>query len=428
MILRGKISACCLAVVLLASQAALAQFGTNVPLAPVPPNTGGYSTTTPIVTNQPVGAAPVYGPPAGVTIPAPPPAAYDPYNPPVGSGPILSAPSFGLPPVMSPSTFGGGAEDAVCGAAGFYGYFEALWLDAYFPPSPVTFLVDGDDLRPISATFGSDTGYRIGAGWRFADGWDFGFAYTDFNTNGSVNVVEANSLVMMDIHPFLMDEVAGEFDQIPGSDIFVSDEARDILGLKINIYDFEAGRKFCICRTLVLRPFGGIRFADFQHTRNTRFLEDDGGPVETYTITRNTDIDAWGVRSGALVDWNIANSGFQVFARSAVSLLYGDFAYNRVDTFDPDLGTDDDETITASSARYKEIVPVLEIAVGLKYQVGRLFVSGGWEFQNWFNVVDDYRHHSFIDDGSGQVDYTGISLDRGDIGLQGFFLRGGWNF
>ncbi len=414
----------------------VAQFGTNVPLAPVPPNTGGYSTTTPIITNQPVGPAPVYGPPAGMTIPAPPPAAYDPYNPPVGSGPILGAPGFGLPAVGLPSALAPNSEDAVCGAAGFIAYFEALWLDAYFPSTPYTQIVDDTNLFQTSqfaADYGSNVGYRIGVGWRFADGWDVGFAYTDFNTSGSASVGDVSpignrnpELSILDSNVFFLDNSDG------GADDFLNleaDAARERLTLGFQVYDFEAGRKFCICRTLVLRPMAGIRFADFHYSRNTTYYDWIGANnVDTYSIAKSTSISGVGPRAGGLLAWNIGGSGFQVIGRGGVSLLVSDVTTRRSDTYFDDSANQTDSISNRNS--FTQVIPVAELAVGLKYQIGRLTVSGGWEVQNWFNVVTDTRQHGFLDN-NGVIqtpNSAGISQDRGDIALSGFFLRGGWNY
>ena len=67
------------------------------------------------------------------------------------------------------------------------------------------------------------------------------------------------------------------------------------------------------------------------------------------------------------------------------------------------------------------IVPVLEAAIGAGWEWdsenGWVFrLRGGYEFQNWFNVVEVIE---FVDDGS-----DGRLVDNAsDLGFDGFFAR-----
>jgi hypothetical protein len=74
---------------------------------------------------------------------------------------------------------------------------------------------------------------------------------------------------------------------------------------------------------------------------------------------------------------------------------------------------------------YDKIVPVAEIAIGLRFESGGFFIAGGYEAQNWFDVIDNqYARIGPVLSLPGPDARDGVS----DIGFGGWFVRGGYNF
>ena len=74
---------------------------------------------------------------------------------------------------------------------------------------------------------------------------------------------------------------------------------------------------------------------------------------------------------------------------------------------------------------YTEIVPQLELAVGLRYDRGCFFLAAGYELAYWFNM---YQHLDINgwDDVDGNT--TPVRADRGGLGFEGFFVDAGVTF
>jgi hypothetical protein len=426
----------------------LAQFGTSA-MAPVP----AYATApTPVITNQPIVGAPApivtgpaaAGPPAFVG----PPAYTDPYYSPAPGA--VASPGFGVPllaPAVTPDC------DPVCGAPGIYVFGEIFNWEAHFPGTPYTLEITDfppPDLIPDAqfhaGDLGDDFGFRGGIGWRFCDGWDIGVIYTSFETSGNDGVGDRvddlGQFVVLDPHPLF---ALFPFFVAPFADTFplTADEVNERLSLEYNALDLEAGRKFCICQTLVLRPFFGLRFAQFDSARTTTFIDwvdagvDVGDPdddtIDVYNVAKRVQIDGLGPKIGSYISWNINDSGFQVFASGAASLLISDVDVDRADRLvvDANDAVPDFDGTSRSRLNFQEVIPVTEIALGVRWERGRFFISGGYELQNWFNVVTDVRYDAIfappvVPDLISAT--SGVSIDRGDIGLGGWFVRVGSNF
>lgn len=370
---------------------------------------GPYDPSAPVITGQPISPSPIPPPPSG-----------DVYATPFNPGMQPGVPSMGPGPGM-----GGGGEDAAGGLPGVYGFVEVFEWDAHYPATPFTntftppVVGTPGSLRNFSADYSSDTGYRVGVGWRFLSGWDVGVIYADFNTTGATSVGSRTDLT---------NPLAGAFDPLIPASLATAALASQRLSLDHQVFDLEMGRKYCICRTLILRPFASIRFAQFDHASSTNYVnaaDPNATPanfaddlITSETIVKRTDIDGIGPRVGTRLSWNVGASGFQVFARSSISLLFSDVKVFRSDTqvADVDGNFGGPATLSATTVEdFDQIIPVIDIATGLRFERRGFFVSGGYELQNWFNVVTDPIAFSPI-------------VNRGDIGMGGWFLRAGYNF
>jgi hypothetical protein len=423
-----------------------------VPLAPVPPQVNsGFSGQSGIVTGQPISTPtivanqPVMGAPV---IAAPPPANFDPYYSPAPYNGGLSAPMIAAPGMCCPSPVV--PPQPVCAFPGFYVFAEVFDREAHFPNSPFAatpILADIDGVAPLdvigfspisSTDVDSDWGYRVGAGWRFAGGWDFGGAYESFEASGTSAIgnpaVDAAApLVFFDLQPLLFfarDDLQVFLPLVPFPPFLLpftlpsADAVTDTIDVDYEIIDFEAGRQFCICDSLVLRPYGGVRFAQLDHDQTTVYSDLVVGPpdeLDTYTIARRTSIDGIGLRAGNYLGWKFGLSGFSVFARGELSLLKSDFNVSRTDTLVTDVGgvtppPPPDPLITTTFTQdYEQVIPITELAAGVRFEFERFSLSGGYELENWFNVIAD------VNPLTGEV-------SRGDIGFSGWFARAAYNF
>ncbi len=452
MIRRNFMFALCATVLSLISIPALAQQAAPPLWQPLRANTAGNVVQTqalvavpPAFTNPPVIVAQqiqpgpiIQGQPQIVTQPpvvtappvAPPPSAsYDMYNQP---GP-LAQPGYAAPAFGSEfGAFAPGAPcgDAACGMPGFIGFIEVFQWDAFTNLSPfgVRTNAAGTVFTAQRTNPGDDTGYRIGLGFRVAEGWDGVFAFTDFDTAGRRTVgtiLPTAEVIGLPVGFSQIVQANGAFDE---------DAFRETVALNYEVYDFEFGRKFCICRTLILRPYFGIRISDVDLTRtniwydfiNAGALAADPSDdvVNVQTLRTRTSTSGVGPRLGSLVSWNIAGSGFQVFSRGGLSLLWTDIRVTQVRTQDNDIRNNPgvDTTLTFRDS-YETMLPVAEIAVGLKFERNGFFVSGGYEAQNWFDILGD-QTYPLGPTLNGAPQFN----DSNDIGLGGWFLRGGYNY
>ena len=395
------------------------------PLVAVPPLNGNVqlaqaTAPAPVVIQQPPGQmAPAF---------APPPSGVDMYSQtspaPLYNGPTLSAPTFG-PTFGAPcaAPIGPGC-DAACGLPGFIGFIEVFQWETYVDHSPFAVTDDGaGNFAGVSTGFRDDNGYRVGAGWRFCDGWDIVVAYTDFDAGGRRTFGEVPPTGEIAGLPPGLDALAlivgGAF-ALPDVD-----SARERVRIDYEVWDVEAGRKYCVCKTLILRPFMGLRFADLRESRRNEYFNFDAGDVDSEQLLTRTAIDGIGPRIGSRVSWNIGGSGFQLYSRGAVSLLWSDVSLRQTHTLDTDNDGVIDMTETYSENDDK-IVPVIEIAIGIRYEtLGGFFIAGGYEAQNWFDVINNESARFgpvLALPGPDTRDHAS------DIGFGGWFVRGGYNF
>ena len=67
----------------------------------------------------------------------------------------------------------------------------------------------------------------------------------------------------------------------------------------------------------------------------------------------------------------------------------------------------------------QNMVPVVEAAVGARWEQGPVDISVGYELANWFGAANSF---DFVDDQS----WAAATVDRGDLGFDGFFVRLGF--
>ena len=145
--------------------------------------------------------------------------------------------------------------------------------------------------------------------------------------------------------------------------------------------------------------------------------------LDSYDLTSDVDMTAWGIRTGGQVNKTLFDSGFSLFGRSAASLMLGDFRVQRTD-----IAHKQQSGITSTrhySNTYRAVVPQVDLAVGMRYDRGWFYVSAGYEISYWFAM---YQHLDVV--GHDDVDDMTVPIraDRGDLSFDGWFLESGVKF
>ncbi|MCS6978122.1 MAG: Lpg1974 family pore-forming outer membrane protein [Gemmatales bacterium] len=322
------------------------------------------------------------------------------------------------------------AAEPSCGpGVTLFGYADWLYWRAHRNTSPFAgvgqFLTSPDIsegsfvISAVDSKLDWDSGFRLGIGARMG-ALEAGFQYTRFDTNGSTslgNLADPSAF----IHANLVDRSFADdvVDELLDSGL--ANAASQLISLDYNVYDIWVGTEFRTCDFLVLRPFIGIRIADIDQDETVRYtaFADDG--VADYDLFRSTNFRGYGLRGGLGAESTLW--GITLFGRTAVSLLYSE-----IDTLRRDAITfEGDDTIYLRQwgHNFNDITPVIEVAAGVSYCFGPVSIAAGYEFTRWFSILQHPDVPGW-DDIDGTV--GNYRRDRGDLSLDGFFLRVGISY
>jgi len=299
---------------------------------------------------------------------------------------LLSAPGF--PCVCRPGLFA--AADLLCWWPRRTGLDFAI-------SDPNT---DNDIEGPVQALeMGADTGVRASLGYVTGGQWDIVFTYTYFESNAQRSVTEpAGGRLWLTRSN-------------PASGNNHADSAAAVAGLSYDVFDLAAGRWFYPNRNTALRLFGGVRGA----TIDDRFAVNyQGGTiVGTRVQELRTQLDAIGLRAGGEGHWFL-HDRFSLFCRTSASVLAGDYSLRCVKNEAAFAGAGD----VNISYQYYDVVPVLDVAVGLNLEMGRVSVQVGYEAAAWFNFP---QRTNFT--GADAINRGNLTNASTDLGLDGLFAR-----
>lgn len=239
-------------------------------------------------------------------------------------------------------------------------------------------------------------GFKVGAGFNFKhDGWDSLVRYTWLHGKASQNSNSALSS-FNEFSSFV------EFVSVSTS---IGKESSN-WNLHFNTIDWELGREFFISKNLVLRPVFGLK-GSWQTQYYNKYLSDlsiNSGDFEnpsittgSYTILQKQSYWGIGIRPGLTTSWELCNN-FSIFGDAFVSALWSYFDSSRKDTAsqkntnnDPNILNFPNVTVTDTIQRNHSLCPVLELALGLRWETMcsnddyRFRLQAGWEEQVFFN-------------------------------------------
>ncbi len=268
---------------------------------------------------------------------------------------------------------------------------------------PGTALATSGQLATVN--YDRATALRIGASYRPQNtAWEIGGSHTFFNTDGTASAVRpANGFLFSTLsHPLQND----------------SAETADAKAkFNYNVTDAELAYNFKVGRGLGVRLFSGLRFSN---TRQSMAVTYNGRDYTNGRLEMTNDFRGFGPRLGAEARV-LMGGGFSLFTRGSAALLFGkqsssfrETDRNGADVI-ADLGRDRNQT-----------VPVVDLAIGLDWvqplsKSTKLTLSLGYEYQQWFNVMDNIR---FVDAASPGV----FAQSQSNLSLHGFFVKTGLQF
>ena len=272
--------------------------------------------------------------------------------------------------------------------------------------------------RVLSVDTDYEPGFQIGVGYDFAGtGVDAKLAWSRLRTSNdeSATAPAGSTLIAT-----LSSKGTGE----GSSD---ADSARANVDFDYDVVDFEVGQTFQAGSSVDIRLFGGVRYANMDHDMEVFYQGgtfDAQGPDDGALVTSKVDFSGIGPRIGVGGSWDLG-SDFSLFGHTAVSLLVSDFDASHVETSD---SQNNPFRVNVTQDFDTRVVPVVEISLGAgwvnRLSWGLLTLRGGYEVQNWFNVVDplDFSKASSLGASNpGRGNTT-------DMGLDGFFFRGNVEF
>ena len=269
--------------------------------------------------------------------------------------------------------------------------------------------------RVLSVDNDYEPGFRVGASHDFAGtGVDMKLTYSNLRTSFSDAAVAPPGGALFAILDNRQGQPAGKGGE--------ADTASAKFKFAFDVVDLEVGQTFHAGRSSVdIRLFGGIRYANINQGMKVRYGgRDFSGGGSNFTDIKS-DVDFWGIgpRIGVGGSWTLGY-GFSLFGNTAGSLLVSDFDASLIETrTNPRI-----KLIQDSETR---LVPVAEISLGAgwmhQFPWGLFTLQGGYQLENYFNVVDPLRlsQGSEVDPGLDASNTTDLSLD-------GFFFRGDLRF
>ncbi len=240
---------------------------------------------------------------------------------------------------------------------------------------------------------------RVGIGYECGSGWGGGFHYTYLHSAAydALAAPPGGVLFATLTHPGTVEQVQ---------------TAVASASLNYNVFDVDFGRSFHPCENVALRAFGGVRFARIEQGLNTTY---DGIDANQDLAFNQQTFNGAGLMLGGEGNWTFWH-GLGVFARATGSMLAGQV---NAQVFE---GNNAGSTVlTNVTDRFEKVVPVVDIALGASWQYRNLTLMTGYQFVNWFGLIDQ---PNFTDDfAQGH-----ITRSTGDLSLNGWMARLAWNF
>ena len=251
-----------------------------------------------------------------------------------------------------------------------------------------------------SLEFDNSSGFRSSISYLLGTGWDVGFSYTFYETDQQRNLAagDGGQLWLTRANPGSFNNSANE--------VFAEAD------IDLDLFDLEAGYWLQPCRNLRLRGFGGVRLASLNQSFQASYR---GGTVTSSgrQYRQQTDLNASGLRAGSEANWQLPN-GLVFSGLLASSVLVGDFESGYAES-EPDFTSAGNVQLTDD---YVDMLPVLDVRLGVAKRWGRLTLETGYEASVWFSAD---RRYGFS--GAETINRGAMTNVPHDLGFDGFYLR-----
>jgi hypothetical protein len=257
-----------------------------------------------------------------------------------------------------------------------------------------------------SLNWSTNSGYRIGGGYRLGHGWEIGADYLYFHTNANSNAVPIGGGALFATLT------------APGIDQVTSAAATS--NLNLNLINLELAKRLDMGDGFGLRLSGGIQIADISQKLNAVYSGGTAG-ANFDSVSNPINFDGIGIRIGGEGWWHAPECwatwarGFGVYGKAYGSILSGEFH-----TKDTELANGGTTTIVDVSDKYRQLVPVINLGLGVGWSTQNVMLRVGYEMFNFFSLVDNV---DFVDSNSfGKTSHrvSDLSLEALVISL-GFF-------
>jgi hypothetical protein len=246
------------------------------------------------------------------------------------------------------------------------------------------------------------SGLRAGLGWQMPqDGWTIGVEYTYLHSNGSSAFAAPPGGAL-----FSTTTRAGGIDDVT--------TAAATANLDYNVIDLEISRKVPLGDSTDLRLFGGGRLAQIDQKFDALYNGGSLGAANAH-VSSPVNLQGAGVTAGGEYTWRVYR-GLGLYARARGALVSSQIRNDLTET-----NNSDRTLIVALHENRYQVIPVLELGVGVALEWEHLFVKVGYELTDWFNLIDSPDMPDGV--GIGRVGRRG-----GDLSLEGLALQLGVQF
>ncbi len=279
---------------------------------------------------------------------------------------------------------------------------------------PQSYAISGTvpQLGPIGGTqtspSGYESGFRVGFGLQTADsGADAVLRYTYYSNQSDTSVASPGIINPDPAALYMPPRNVFPTLTVPGLVAAVA-TANAQSNVTFYLGDFEIGQSyqaFDWSESLLLRIFAGGRFANMSQNLTATY---NGGDVDFDTVSRKITFNGGGLRLGGSIENSFGGNWGYRFTGSA-SLITGAFAGSQTEVAN-------NAYVLSITDKYVGVVPIADLGLAITYRSGGWNLSVGYEFQNWFNMLQGFN---IVDDSNPAK----LMRDIGGIGFDGMALR-----
>jgi hypothetical protein len=255
-------------------------------------------------------------------------------------------------------------------------------------------------------------GFKVGLGLDFNDwGWDTYFNYTWFRSNHSNSSSATTSVVAgagqsaLDAYWFANTAAGGATPAYTA--------ASETWRLRMNVLDWEMGRKYWIGKHIALRPHVGLKGAWNTQDLGVSFSGGDAAVGTVVTSNNSEKFRGVGVRGGMDAAFHFSR-GFSILGKFALTGMYEKFRVSRSDN------TVDAAGVVTSAVNVRDnfwnVEPVLEWFLGFNWETWwscdnmHFALWAGWEQQFWGDQARFVRMPGSAQHGAGDLAFEGLTV------------------